>query len=533
MSNRTRVWIAGAGVILLLSGLGCSVCPLIPDGATPTPTRPTAPTRTPTRDAGEMELLSDPRSGISLLYPEGWVYESEGGTVFLAQSHDALMDGDPAETPVFAAVSLLPEDLAGPGGLDEPQDMIDAVIAQMMADEGGCDLSDAEATYFGDTPGARAEGPCTDPPIYLLVGAAYSDNVAGMAIAAAPVDEWEEHRAILEAIFDSVEFSPPQAPESVDMGTIAPGQTVEATLERNGIHSWYFDAERGTYATIDLSAADRNELDTYLDLYDEDGQLLDSDDDGGDGTDSLIMLYPIPAAGTYQIQVSAFSGDGDYSLSLTIVADIPEGGGPIAYGDVFTATLVSGAAHEWTFDGQQGDQVTIAMLDLAGDIDPYLELYGPDDQYLADDDDGGWSLDSLIDFYELPEAGTYTIICSGLGDSTGLYQLSLGLGEYDLLQIGDSVAATLDPGERHSWLFEGTEGDSVTVSLVALDEDLDPFLQLFGPGGDELTSDDDGGEGWNSLIDRFELPESGTYRIVARCLYRDEGGDYELTLSSP
>ena len=529
MSTKMRGRLVGAAVLLLLSGLGCSLCPLIPERSTPTPT---VPTGTPTPEVGDMEFFHDPRSGISLLYPEDWQYESDGVAVFLADSDDALMLGDPEQGPIFAAISLLPQDLADSEDLDSPQDLIDTVIADLMADEGGCDLGDADSVSFGDTPGARADGPCDDPLMYLLLGAAYSEDVAGMVIAAAPVDEWDEHRPILEAVFDSVEFSRPETPQAIDMGSITSHQTVEETLPPGGIHSWHFTGEADTYATIELNAADPFELDTFLELYDEDGFLLDSDDDGGGGTDSFIMLYPLPATGTYEIQVTAFGGDGDYSLSLSLSADIPPGGGPIGYGGVVTGTLVSGAEHEWTFDGQQGDQVTIGMLDVAGDLDPYLELYGPDDQYLADDDDGGWNHDSLIEFHELPEAGTYTVICSGIGDSAGRYELTLGLSQYDLLSVGDTVTGTLEPRDRHSWLFDGSDGDVVSISLVAPDDNFDAYVELFGPDGAELAADDDGGTDRNSLIDQFELPATGTYRIVARSLYSDEDGNYELTLSS-
>ena len=91
MSSKMRVWLVGAAVLLLLSGLGCSICPLIPERSTPEPTDPPAPTPTPTPDIGDMEFFHDPRSGISLLYPEDWQYDSDGESVILAESDDALV----------------------------------------------------------------------------------------------------------------------------------------------------------------------------------------------------------------------------------------------------------------------------------------------------------------------------------------------------------------------------------------------------------------------------------------------------------
>jgi hypothetical protein len=538
MSSNKRVWLAGAALLLLLSGLGCSLCPLIPTGATPTPPelptpteRPT-PTSTPTPEPGEMTYFQDPRSGISLMYPEDWVYESDDEAVYLAPDDDALMNADPQEGPLFAAASLPPEDLAGYQDLDTAQGIIDAALQQMMASEGGCSLGDAEAVTFGTVPGGRAQGTCEDPEMYLLLGAAYNGDLAGLVVAAAPIDEWDAHGDTLEAIFASVQFSAVQAIEPVGMGEIAPGQTVQGTLPTDGIHSWYFEGQEGTYATIDLRAGRMIDLDPYLQLYDPDGFLLASDDDGGEGYNSLIMLYPMGSSGRHEIQVSALGGEGEYSLSLQVASEAPPGGGAIEYGESVTGTLVWGGEHEWTFEGEEGDRATISMCATAGGLDSYLELYGPDGEQLAEDDDSAGGLDSLIECYELPADGTYTIVCSGFGQSSGIYQLTLGTGAHGTLSIGETVTDALQERDRHNWLFEGSEGDVVTISLVASNDEFDAYLELFGPDGEQLATDDDGGQGYNSMIEGFELPATGEYRIVARSLDGSEEGEYELTLSA-
>ena len=79
MSSTRRVFCIVAAVLLCMAALGCSICPLIPERATPTPSHtptPPPPTATPTRDPGDWMLLDDARSGISLFYPDGWVYET-------------------------------------------------------------------------------------------------------------------------------------------------------------------------------------------------------------------------------------------------------------------------------------------------------------------------------------------------------------------------------------------------------------------------------------------------------------------------
>jgi hypothetical protein len=81
----------------------------------------------------------------------------------------------------------------------------------------------------------------------------------------------------------------------------------------------------------------------------------------------------------------------------------------------------------YTLDGRQGQRVRIA-LDRVGrsQLDPYLELLDPDGRTLAEDDDSGGELNSLIQV-ELPRTGTYTIVARGLADSAGDYALTVNV----------------------------------------------------------------------------------------------------------
>jgi hypothetical protein len=93
--------------------------------------------------------------------------------------------------------------------------------------------------------------------------------------------------------------------------------------------------------------------------------------------------------------------DGGDGLSTT-------GGGPISVGGTVQGRLTSMfEAHNWTFQGQAGQQVTIRVNGV-GDTDPRTKLLDPSGNVLAEDDDGGGGLNSLITA-TLPTTGTYTI----------------------------------------------------------------------------------------------------------------------------
>ncbi|MBN1813797.1 MAG: PPC domain-containing protein [Anaerolineae bacterium] len=325
----------------------------------------------------------------------------------------------------------------------------------------------------------------------------------------------------------------PTPPEPVERGAIQPGETVRGTLPLFGTDVWTFDAGAGQYVTIGMSAADPSALDTYLELYDAGGVLVAEDDDSGGDTNSLIVEFSVVVTGTFTIRALTYSGSGDYVLNVDIVE--PSGGGTLWYTTTVEGVLpASWSRYEWTFEGEEGQVINFAMNATDDVLDCYLELYGPDDVFLTDDDDSGVEYDALIEYYTLPSDGTYSVVTRG-GEfgATGAYTLALELTEMAVqgaLAYGDIVSATLEPDTRHHWLFDGEAGDVVGISMSG---ELDTYLELFAPDGVRVAVDDDGGSGSDAAIIAFELPLSGTYRIIARGHDDKDVGKYELTLVRP
>jgi type II secretory pathway pseudopilin PulG len=84
------------------------------------------------------------------------------------------------------------------------------------------------------------------------------------------------------------------------------------------------------------------------------------------------------------------------------------GGGTISVGGSVQGTLDSlFEAHNWVFEGQAGQTVTI-RADAVGETDPRVRLLDPGGSVIAEDDDGGGGLNALLTA-TLPMSGTYTI----------------------------------------------------------------------------------------------------------------------------
>jgi hypothetical protein len=325
----------------------------------------------------------------------------------------------------------------------------------------------------------------------------------------------------------------PTPPEPVMRGVIAPGETVQGTLPLLGIDVWTFEAGAGQYLTIGMSALDPSVLDTYLELYDVNGTLVAEDDDSGGDTNSLIVEFPVVVTETLTIRALTYSGSGDYVLNVSVVA--PSGGGALGYATPVAGVLPAPwSRYEWMFEGQEGEVVSVSMQAADDVLDCYLELYGPEGAFLTADDDSGVWYDALIEYYTLPADGVYSVVTRG-GEfgATGTYTLTLELTEMMVqgaLAYGDGVRATLEPDTRHHWLFDGEAGDVVDISMRG---ELDAYLELFAPDGVRVAVDDDSGGGSDAAIAAFELPLSGTYRIIARGHDDEDVGEYELTLVGP
>lgn len=66
-----------------------------------------------------------------------------------------------------------------------------------------------------------------------------------------------------------------------------------------------------------------------------------------------------------------------------------------------------------SFEGEEGQEISITADDFGGSVvDPLITLLDPDGNPIAGDDDFGGALNSLIDDFELPEDGTYTLLVS-------------------------------------------------------------------------------------------------------------------------
>lgn len=331
-----------------------------------------------------------------------------------------------------------------------------------------------------------------------------------------------------------------------NVDTIDDGDTVGGFLNASGFVAWQFMGERGDRVTISMSS---NEIDSFLELYRAEGEtgpeLVRSDDDSGGGRNARINAFELATSERYVIVARGFSATDQGNFTLTLNIDRPlapppadddtPGDGRLTYGSRETGTLQRGTSDEWTFQARAGDVVTIEMS--SGDFDTYLRLLGPTGGQVADNDDIAYpdNTNSAIRDIELGDSGLYTILAGAYSpDARGTYTIALSslnampAPDSSVLQYGDNVNATLQTGQADEWRFEGSSGDSVTISLRS--SQFDTVLELVGPGNTKIAVNDDF-DGQNSQIGPITLTQNGTHILIVRSFGGDTGGVYTLALT--
>jgi hypothetical protein len=322
---------------------------------------------------------------------------------------------------------------------------------------------------------------------------------------------------------------------------LEPGRAAEGRLEsgdrrgRRGFEDeWTFRGRAGQLARIDVMS---EQFDTYA-LLRLAGMPLDSNDDGGEGTNSRLV-HVLPSDGEYTLIVTPYSssrGTGRYRVTLEFSEAPPAAGrgGRLEPGRRVGGRLESGDERReeggyrdvWTFEGRAGQDVLIEMR--SAEFDTYLELLDPQGGLVTENDDGGEGTDSFISV-RLSASGRYRVVARsyGEGDRTGFYDLLLTLGAGvgvpgqvrelapDVIQLG-----RLEEGD--SVIGDGTWADvyelraprTGEVTIEMRSSDFDAYLFATDEEGVTLGTDDDSGGGTDALL-VLAVEAGRTYRIYA------------------
>ncbi len=321
------------------------------------------------------------------------------------------------------------------------------------------------------------------------------------------------------------------------------GDTIRGRLDgQNPMDLYSLEVRTETSLNISLMRRSGN-LDPRIRLLNSNMVLLETDDDGGEGRNSLIEDRWV-AAGRYYIEVLRYTNisvgvytSGDYEIVVQAQTPSQEAGAGISQRIELGETIQGRLDDQNPMDLYSLEVGTVTSLNISlmrrsDELDPLLRLYRSDMVLLETDDDGGEGRNSLIEDRGVL-AGTYYIEVNRFDDGTsGSYSLTV-LGEVERpqrIELGDTIQGRLDdqnPMDLYS-LEVGT-GTSLNISLMRRSDDLDPLLRLYSSNMVLLETDDDGGEELNSLIEVRMVP-AGTYYIWAHRYDDSTSGSFSLVV---
>lgn len=352
-----------------------------------------------------------------------------------------------------------------------------------------------------------------------------------------------------------------QAGDNNTAARLSPGQAVDGEISPAGDRDWFrLSVEPGQRYSITLDAAGEAEtpLDPVLALYGADGQSIAENDDSNGSLNSALRYSPT-AAGDIFVEARGFTDQavGAYRLSVEAgpapaddVGNDAASRGRVTAGNAVSGVLESEGDVDWyRLSARVGQRYRINLSGADGSNqalgDPMLRVVAGDGAELASNDDSENSLNSMVEWTPSQNGDVFVEASAFGGAAIGAYTLSVAAERaptdaiagsrvtHGRIALGGSVTNALDfVGDTDWWRIRLQEGQTYRFTLSgnkdATTPLADPVLAIRNASGEELATDDDGGEGFNSYLE-FTAPSSGQFYLEARPFGADMTGGYTLT----
>jgi TolB-like protein len=348
---------------------------------------------------------------------------------------------------------------------------------------------------------------------------------------------------------DRYETDSQERPVPVEIG----GPWISRTIHDTDDRDWFLVTSP---ARAMLSAETSGSMDTMMELYDDSGARIASDDDGGEGTNSRIS-FSAEADRRYIIMVRGYgshTGAYRFHVATETVPDEAvepnnsrEQATPLALGAAggFRAYLYSDDEDWYLAEVPEGGAQVVIYTESS--LDTFLTIYNADGTRIAEDDDSGQGNNARV-MVNLP-AGPFYIKASLYSGSSsrGPYTLFTGIREpvaQDAYEPDNqlSQAKDIEVGQSQTRNFsDAGDVDWVRLRITRAGRygirargensgNLDTYLELLDASEVVIAEDDDGGRDLDAYLSQELQP--GTYYIKVTTLERDPQGNYILSVAA-
>jgi hypothetical protein len=423
---------------------------MIPPTPSPTPLPPTPVPPTPTSLLIiEGTTYSNATLGLSMWYPENWLYEEEEEWVVLGTSQQVIAGG---ELTAGAGLTLFVDPLPDPG-LHSVEELCRGQASVFASEE--MEVSEPQPRNIGEQDGAMLtfEGipGLGENPIKGLIAATIWEDWAYTFVALSVADEWDDYGPILERMLDGIHFIPQEQPEYApdvwepddslaEASEIETGSPQTHDLHTQADRDWlYFPATRGHIYTIETANLG-DDIDTEIYLYDDEGNLLAQNDDGRSMEEPWASRLVWAAERTNILYVMIQNVDDDDAGPGTVYDiriweevifvedefepdDSPEKASLLKVEKPQPHNLHILGDHDWLrFQASAGNTHVIQTYDLGPGVDTVVHLFNEEGNELALNDNGSDEeepLASRIQWTARRDAPLYILIHDSGDDGAG------------------------------------------------------------------------------------------------------------------
>ncbi|MFH5923767.1 hypothetical protein [Roseomonas xinghualingensis] len=327
------------------------------------------------------------------------------------------------------------------------------------------------------------------------------------------------------------------------------GHPVRVRLRRN--QQAFFALPEDRRDVIALTRNLGRNADTVLALLNARGEVLAEDDDGGEGTASLLGLGQ-EAQGPLTLRASLLNGaSGEFDLVLEREAATPQpdypttldaarARGPLAPG--VSVRITMGRNGQAIFALPENQPLTLATRNLSEGADTILALLDAQGEVLLEDDDGGDNLASRLSTADTGRPAAF-VRAKMIDSARGSFEL---VAETAKPSTAQTVASSIEEAARLPALILGEairirlapEGEAILAlpndgrPSMAMTFDLGPqadtVLTLLDENGQEPAENDDA----EGLASRLEVPARRPAYLRAK-LVGEQGGAFSLVLIRP
>jgi len=245
-----------------------------------------------------------------------------------------------------------------------------------------------------------------------------------------------------------------------------------------------------------LSVETSGNIDTYLEAYDNNRNIIIEDDDGGEELNAKAEFVAI-AGRTYLFKLRGFNSSvtGPFRVfaSQRPMPQITE----LRIGSFHSGNIASGGDYWFSV---RADMNGILTVETSGDIDTMLDAYDSNFVYIDSDDDSGENYNAKIEI-GVRNGITYYFNLSGYGGVSGAYRITASTSSYPVpvsINFGTFQSGNLSAGQDYWYSVRTARRGTVTIETMGT---TDTYLEAYSDSYELLSFNDDGGENTNAKIE--------------------------------